>query len=765
MATRRVRGQPAELRPQSKNPFIHVPFSRHDLQSVERPGGGGKREFVPVDPEYRHSMLGMLNEAATRLRPDIETHPHVPGVLVLKLREECVAKSHRPIELTLEAGLTSAGHARIDEMLVAANAGSLDSLAAIIERRNTKLIRANLSTIEAIGAWGRDRRTSLGLKELRADGRALLRPFRFADELSTSRSLQALAELLRKVKVTFESLPQRWGVPLLALKHLDRLSDDHFDALLGFPGIRRLLQDPLVRVGSTTPSAKGRVKAQAQAIQLPLPDAQTPVVAIVDSGVSPTATVLAPWVASRDTYVLPPDTDYLHGTQVASLVVAGRLLNDGHDWFPPAGCMVHDVAAVENFAARLSDVLVRLRTAVKRRPDIKVWNLSIGGQAIDDDQFSQFAIELDALSDEFDVLFVISSGNYSETPRRGWPDDATLNDRLLSPADSVRSLTVGALAHLDAADALVTSGCPAPYSRRGPGPVFTPKPDIVHVGGGVHAPWASGTSSVKVLLPGDKTGRNFGTSFAAPLSSAMTAHTWQALLREGGKGLAPKPSMVKALMVHAAHLGSPDYSPKERRYFGAGRPPEVLRTLYDTDDSFTLVFEANLVPGRRWRKAPFPIPAALRTEDGKFRGEIVITAVYAPPLDPNAGSEYVRANVELSFGVLDDAGHLHGRVPMEGESGTSGYEVVQIEHGGKWSPVKLHRKAFPTGCGGHTWALQAAVVLRANEPPLSEPLTVAIAVTLRALDGNTEVHSDGVRALNALNWATQTLPARVPIST
>ena len=164
MATRRARGQPVDLRPQSSNPFIHVPFSRHDLQSVERPRGGGKKEFVPVDPEYRHSMLSMLNKAATRLRPDIESHPHVPGVLVLKLREECVAKSHRPIELSLEAGLTSAGHARIDEMLVAGNAASLDSLAAIIERRNTKVIRANLSTIEVIGAWDRDRRTSPGLK-------------------------------------------------------------------------------------------------------------------------------------------------------------------------------------------------------------------------------------------------------------------------------------------------------------------------------------------------------------------------------------------------------------------------------------------------------------------------------------------------------------------------------------------------------------------------------------------------------------------------
>lgn len=763
MATRKQRGQQADLRPKSTNPFIHVPFSQHDLQSVERPGGGGKREFVPVDRAYRQNMLVMLNSAATSLQPDIASHPQVPGVLVLKLREECIAKSHRPIELSVAAGLSPAGHARIDEMLVAANSASLNSLAMLIDRRDTKIVRANLSTIESISAWNRERRSALRLEELRSEGRALLRPFRYADDQATSGNLKELLALLRKIKLHFELLPQRWGVPLLALKKLDRLRDEHFDALLGFPGIRRLLHDPLVTAGSTAPTA--RVASQAQTMQLPPPDAGTPVVAVVDSGVSPNATLLAPWVASRDTYVLPPDTDYLHGTQVASLVAAGRLLNDGHAWFPPAGCLVHDVAAVENFAARLSDVLVRLRTAVSRRSDIKVWNLSIGGQAVDDDQFSQFAIELDALSDEFDVLFVISSGNYGETPRRGWPDDTTLNDRILSPADSVRSLTVGALAHLDAADALVASGCPAPYSRRGPGPVFTPKPDIVHVGGGVHAPWQSGACSVRVLLPGDRAGRTFGTSFAAPLGSAMTAHTWQALTRQGGSGLTATPSMVKALMVHAAHLTSPDYSPKERRYYGAGRPPEVLQTLYDTDDSFTLVFEADLVPSRRWRKAPFPIPAALLTEDGKFRGEIVITAVYAPPLDPNAGSEYVRANIDLSFGVLDDAGHLHGRVPMEGETGTSGYEAVQIEHGGKWSPVKLHRKQFPNGCGGQTWALQAAVVLRANEPPLSEPLNVAIAITLRALDGNPEVHADGIRALHALHWVTQSLPARVPIST
>ncbi|MFX6010976.1 S8 family serine peptidase, partial [Acinetobacter baumannii] len=85
-------------------------------------------------------------------------------------------------------------------------------------------------------------------------------------------------------------------------------------------------------------------------------------------------------------------------------------------------------------------------------------------------------------------------------------------------------------------------GEPAAYSRRGPGPVFTPKPDIVHVGGGVHAPWATGASSVAVLTAGNTQTRNFGTSFAAPIAASMAAHAWQAI--DGGTGLTASPALV-----------------------------------------------------------------------------------------------------------------------------------------------------------------------------------------------------------------------------
>ncbi len=214
-------------------------------------------------------------------------------------------------------------------------------------------------------------------------------------------------------------------------------------------------------------------------------------------------------------------------------------------------------------------------------------------------------------------------------------------------------------------------------------------------------------------------------------------------------------------MIHSARLTSKDYDAVERRYFGCGVPRDVLGMLYDTDDCFTLMFEALVYPSYKWRKAPYPIPSSL-IQDDKLRAEVIITAVYSPPLDPNAGAEYVRANVNVSFGVLSGT-RVQSKVPLDGELGSGGYEAVQIEHGGKWSPVKLHRKSFPKGVSGADWAVQLTTMLRANEPSPSEPIKVALLVSLRSLDGNRSVHVDGMRALNASNWVRQSLPTRVPI--
>lgn len=748
MATEEMRAHSAR----SNNPFHRIPFQRADLSAPEN-GGGGIKELVPVTPQYRSALIETLVTAATALQPEIALYPNSPGVLIFKLRDTAIAKSHRPNTLVAEAELQPAGVGRIEEMLVAANAASLNSLSVVILSRNTQQIRANLSAIEKIQAWDKNRRLLAPVPELRRRGRALLSVFRYHAPDATARNVDALRTVLQRFNIPAQPITQRWGPPVF-LVDLGEIRDEALDALSMFPGLRSIFPEPKVQ---STAATSGFVTGP---FLPPLPGVTLPVVGVFDTGTAASATSLRPWISSTDLYVLPPETDHVHGTAVASLVAGAKLLNGDHSWLPPTRCQVHDTCGLEAAGGNVTDLIVRLSDAVSKAPHVKVWNLSLGAGQIGDQDFSYFAQQLDALSDQYKVLFVVAAGNYVNLPRRGWPvSDPNLQDRLSSPGDSVRALTVGAVAHLDSPGAMVAAGHPAPYSRRGPGPVFTPKPDLVHAGGGVHSEWNVGASSLQMLNPTDAPYGSFGTSFATPIVSSVAGHVWQSL--DGRPDLTVAPHMVKALLVHAARLASPDYGAQERRYYGSGIPKDALSALYDSDDCFTLMFEALVVPGFKWRKAPYPIPASL-LHQGKLRAEVIITAAYSPPLDPSAGAEYVRANVNVSFGVLN-GNRISGKVPMEGEAGTTGYEAAQIEHGGKWSPVKLHRKRFPQGVAGDQWAIQLDALLRANEPPLAEPLNVALIVSLRSLDGNAQVHADGVRSLVNANWVRQQLPVRVPV--
>ena len=758
MSTRLPR-QSAQARQASvNNPISHIPFSSRDLVASGATGGGTKI-FVPVDDAYRQALAVTLDAAVQEMAADLTAHPHAMGPLVFRLRETAIAKSHRPIQLAEEAELQPAGHANLDEMLVGAQAASIEVLRWVILHRNVKKIRANLSAILRIESWSRRRRNPEGTEALRSRGAALIRPFAYFGEEATAGNIAYIEALLRRLGIEFSLVEQLRGNRLFRLHAVDRVDDERLDLLLSYPGIRSIYAEPQYGAGVT--GAPTAVVAAAAQLPPPPQNVDVPTVGVFDTGVAATAASLVPWLDGRNPFVLPPETDFRHGTMVASLVAGAHRLNDSHPWLPQSGCRVHDVCGLETAGGDVGALIERLKAAVVARPDIKVWNLSLGAGEADTEQFSEFAQALDQISDERGVLFVVASGNYVQDPKRGWPDDAVLRDRVSMPGESVRSLTVGSVTHLDAVGARVSVGSPAPYSRRGPGPVFTPKPDIVHVGGGVHTEWQSGPSSIRVLAPNDNVVHSFGTSFAAPVAAGMAAHTWRAL--EGRPGLAPHPALVKALVIHAAQLSSPDYVPNDRRYFGAGRPEDVISSLYDSDDRFTLAFQARVHPGMRWRKAPYPIPQCL-INDGKFRGEVIITSTYSPPLDPNGGSEYVRANVEVSFGVLDGA-KIRGKVPMESEEGQTGYESVQVENGGKWAPVKVHRKAFPNGTSGDEWALQAGVFLRAYEPALTEAMMVTILVTLRSLDGDPNVHADGMRALAATNWVRESLPVRVPVRT
>lgn len=766
--------RPERGTPKTANPIAHVSYERRDLVGVDPPAGGGGKELVPVTAELRQALAHSMGDAAEQIAAEAGVHPDVPGVMVMRLRDMAVAKTHRPLTLIFEANMPQAGHGEINEMLVAVNPVSLGQLEHVIRTRTTKAIRNNLSTVDRFEAWDINRRLpryarNQPLAQVLASfrqvtARLMVRLFSHDSAATTSLVVERFEQLLGAHRIAPVRLPQRTGPPLFLLAMNEAMSVAAFSAIIQFQGVRQARPEPrILPVAAVLPAGPRPTFAGAP------PAPGLPAVAVFDSGVDPASAHLQPWVVSRDTYVLPPDTNFVHGTAVASLVVDSRGLNSQHAYFPMAtACRIHDVCALELYGAQQGDLIIRLREAIPKHPNVKVWNLSLGGAEIGDDEFSEFGRELDALSDTYGVLFVVAAGNYQDQPRRGWPAPAVaLADRISTPADSVRALTVGAITHLESAASLVRIAEPAPYSRRGPGPVFTPKPDLVHVGGNADALLQTAGIGVNVLTGAGTVNTGCGTSYASPIVAGLAARTWHSLSIPGrAHPLTPSPVMVKALMIHSAQLGTPDRAALERRYYGAGMPGDPISVLYDSDSSFTMLFELDIVDSMKWRKSPFPIPPAL-IHEGKLKAEVIITAVYAPPVDPSKGAEYVRFNVDVGFGRLSTNANgnlaFQGCVPAEGELGTTGFEEAQIEHGGKWSPVKTYRRSFRKGAAGNVWALQATLLRRAFEPQLAQPLRVVIAVTLRSLDGNPNVYEEGRRLLAASNWLNQDIAARIAV--
>jgi hypothetical protein len=218
-----------------------------------------------------------------------------------------------------------------------------------------------------------------------------------------------------------------------------------------------------------------------------------------------------------------------HGTAMASLIINGDL----SDNLPPLTSPLY-VRPILKYNAHSyrpmetipTDVLPLdlIHRAVKRMfdgegvepptaPEVKVINMSIGDPNIQfTGKMSPFARLIDWLSAKYNVLFIISAGNHSkpitlEIPAAEFRALSTLeqqkkafesvhrdtrNRKLLSPAESINAITVGAI-HNDSSSLslrggkldLYGEGMPSVYSAHGNGYNRSVKPDIAFTGGRV----------------------------------------------------------------------------------------------------------------------------------------------------------------------------------------------------------------------------------------------------------------------------------------
>lgn len=517
----------------------------------------------------------------------------------------------------------------------------------------------------------------------------------------------------------------------------------------------------------------------------PAQNSRYPVVGVIDSGV---ASVLDDWVVDRFDFLDGDEYNGQHGTMVAGLMTLGQQVNGPSVVQERDGCQIVDIPLFPDgdflafYPNGFSDFLAEVEQAVAEARDrhgVRIFNLSINATSpVEPFTYSTYAAELDRIADTYGVIFVNSAGNLRLAEARApWPEkptevikyfaNRTATDTIFKPAEGVRSISVGAL-NPPTNDRRHIVGAPTIYTRRGPGLQVGVKPDLAAFGGaGVTAPGAeTGLASID---PDGVPTPVTGTSFAAPLVARGLA----GLDAATSGGLTPE--ALRAMMLHNAVMPQPltkrGHTDLARQFAGFGQPIAVQDMLETGDNEVTLLFQSRLQIGEKKPvilRFPFIWPKSL-VADGKCSGRARITLVYAPPLDPAFGAEFVRVNLEASLkqrqaqNASDGSARYTTQIDakfLPRRAGLAVSEKALIDHGLKWWPVKQYARNYSDHGETSEWRLEVRSLARAETKFPAEGVPFAVLLTIEDPSGAAPVYQEmqqGLRTSRANAQSLQTV--------
>jgi len=734
-------------------------------------GGGDTKYFGDVTDDLRQNLAGQIDDALKQFDSQLNRWPDVPAVLKITLKEEALAKSHRPVALFTQGTCPIIGTLGFGEVLVSGKRENIAKLKDVTLKTTGKKRKANLTAIDKIEPYRFDLSMSNeSLDELKSALRSgiPLKLHTFDHNLAVSNN--AIEDALMQLVSEYGASIKRFNYGTRCKGFLVE-QDNDIDRVVGgissFIGLQSAQPMPQYVPSDFQCQSSNIGMVTEELLPPPDPEAEYPVVGVIDSGVCPKSTLLGSWIAGRENYVPEDLQDNTHGTMVAGLIAGGRTLNYSDDRFPIARARILDVPVFEKDKPLNENDLVQILTeVVPKYPEVKVWNLSLGGTAPSfTDRFSDLACFLDELHDKHSCLFVVAAGNHHAFQK--WPKSPIAEgvDRVSSPGDSTRALTVGAIAHKDSA--LSKSGEPSPFSRCGPGPCFIPKPEVTQFGGNSTSPSVFAQTGILSIGPSNTLCETIGTSFATPLVSAQAANLWSYL----DNAESPcTPERIKALMIHSALLRSEKVTTETLHYYGFGQPGDMIDSLYCDPNAITMMFETDLrFGGYEFERWPFPVADSLKPEEGKFQGEILATLVYSPVTDSRYASEYCRTNVDVGMGSYEVTEEGESKrefksvVPAAPKDYKMLYEKQQIEHGFKWSPVKAYYARFPRGKSIDTWRLKMKVSRRAEQDLPDEPQRACLLVTFRSFGKEQPVYNESIRAMVQQGWVMNNIDQYVNI--
>lgn len=769
----------------ANNPIQIVLNAQNYVQRSDINPGGANKDFYAGRNEdfarHREAITAQLNElqqAFAGAKSDEVFYARVD------LQSEAWAKSHRPIQKVFSTrNQLYVGGAELGSMVVELTPADIPRITSVVAsaetvvaqvEKNGKLIakpsriRSEVGAIKSVRSYAAaDRRNfsaeqaARWLADPRTGGAYYVETFiswKTIEERGSEGFKTRGARVLSKFETGLNGLnlpievsraSDQWiNASIYIIKVNATILDNTTDAvrihaaLLEFldnqAAVKTVLLPPILQAAQV-----GDGEAGSPIIPPPSNDRTYPIVGIIDTGVSKYPALNA-WSAGSIDFLDDETQDVSHGTFIAGLVTAADVLNTD-PIFSESKCRYYDLGLhptadgiySDYYPKGFLDFLEQLDAELPaaKEKGVRVFNMSLAVTTpVADDGYSLFANILDEISDKHDVLFILPSGNLDGgLARDEWPlnpNDAMAmlaaypfagQDRIFQPADSIRSLVVGAV------DPQTTAGgfLPSRYTRRGPGPSLGAKPDVAHVGGKFDT-----NSGLHSISPSGEAVQSCGTSYSTPLVAKTVAALDHAIEGDISR------EALTALVIHHADtpsgLDKPVLRPIAHHFVGAGIPRHADDTLLVEDYEITLVFNGTLVNGHELR-FNFAWPTSLVDTRGGCSGEVKLTLVYRPPTDRKFGGEFVRINLDAYLRqeeINPGTGEIGFKGRLKGD-GSKQLEKELVKHGAKWWPVKKLQGNFKSIGKSSQWRLvidplaRSEFVMPESGIPFSAVLTIS----------------------------------------
>ena len=736
---------------------------------MKNTGGGEMKFFGDVTPQLKDEIIDKFEFLLSFYEDVFLEGENIPAIGKITVKPEAIAKSHKPSDLCRNCPII--GSEDLNEIYIKISKKAVQETIALVKNPPSQKFKANMTAISDIQPIRPEEKISSMLQSAAEENfdsikkEIKIKLFDFDDDFDNAQIWNYVRRKIRQFHLDNNYKIISYGEHIKFLK----MEVNSYEDIITLASINGVKTVSFFQEYSLPRNDFSAIELQTL-LDSEYRDSDV-TIGIIDGGISDDNAFLKPFIMAREEYVNKAYQNPKHATFIASTIQYGNMLNNITVATSYRFKFV-DIVAIPNsdkdygLTDSISeDDLMEIIEEVmeKYSGSTKIWNMSLGIENKPcDGTMSDLGVFLDYIQDKYHVQIFVSSGNINVLPLRNWPPQNGIgeHDRLISPADSVRAVTVGSVALFDSDSSIVKYNEPSPFSRRGPGANYVVKPDIVDYGGNLSTSYIIKGLGVKGMDPYGNIIEGNGTSYSTPRSLQKYASIYDEMVD-------PDLLLAKAMLIHSARMKSRerlDERPDNIKYYGFGIPSDNIQDILQcSEDNVTLVFKQKITQGSHLEMYDFPYPKSL-IKNNKYIGEIGMTLAYLPPLDPKYGQEYCRTNIDVSFGTYSylQNGKIDykGQVPLEAKWDEK-FEAARVENGFKWSPIKSYYRKLRKGIKiGDGWKLRIDLTARNGMYVPSQEFVLVI--TIRDSNGN-DIYSEIVNGLRERGYITNNIETKYQV--